>query len=230
MGKEQEFKFQLDWLQYERIKRELAPHWVGQKLYWNMYYDTAHNDLRQSGEALRMTIHSRLQGIASLYSPKFTYKGPKIEGSDGLVVCEEIEFYPEVDELEMTPTNFFRDYSILNSVEQAGEAYKRAVEETNELNFLLEGGVQIIRDMYFHKAVFFELDRISFERDDYQYELEVETLAPELALEIVQEVADKALGMSSAESVKLIPSEKGKQQKLYDYLERNGKRQKIFEW
>lgn len=231
MGIEQEFKFQLDQVYYERFKNELKKHWVGQKTYWNIYYDTEREDLREINCALRATIQDC--GYDGLYELKFTFKGPK-EQSGGLVVCEEVEYHSMAggDCGQVSRMQFLRDYSILRSPGQAGDPYRRAREETGEDLFLLVGGVRITRDMYFHKAVFFELDEIMFEKDtrNAQYELEVETLAPEPTLEVVQEVANKALGRSKEEGVTLTPSNKGKQQRLYDYLEQNGKSQKIFEW
>ena len=225
MGIEQEFKFTLNMAEYEKFQNGMERHFIGDKTYWNVYYDTTDNDLLKQECILRVTMQEDNWGTEFSY-PKVTFKGPStLEIESGLVSREEIDHYlPE----GQTKMSFFRDYGVLHSTEQGGEAFDRAYDEMRRLGLpdyykLLFpiGAMKIDRQMFFHEAVFIELDVVSFSRDSRFYELEVETLAPDLALGIIHGIADSI-------GIQLTPSESSKHERLREFLKNN--KQKIFEW
>lgn len=222
MGIEQEFKFTLTTEQHDKFYNVMERHFVGDKQYWNVYYDTASNNLLEKGCILRATLQESAWEDSFPFA-KMVFKGRSDGFNDGFIVREEVEHYlPE----PMSKVGFFRDYGAIHSKTQGGKALNKAYEQLKDLPeshrlLLPVGAMKITRTMFFHDAVFMELDEVSFDAKTKFYELEVETLAPNEALKVIHEVAELVGGQ-------FVPSKSSKHEKLREFLENNT--QKIFEW
>lgn len=215
---EVEFKFTLTLEEYEKLIRDLDKTLVATKTYWNIYYDTPGLDIQRAGCCLRITLHE--DGEGGFCKLKATFKGKNAKDDRGLNSREEVEV-----ELpgSLTKKEFFAKYGLLWSEDQIGEPWKRTNKHARgHVHLWPIGGVKIHRKNYAYKNMLLEIDRVAFNKDICDYELEVETDEPDLAY-------PQILDLLESKNIKPVPSRCGKHGRFLQHRVECGKEQ-VFSW
>lgn len=216
--KEVEFKFELKKEQYEELVGMLDEALVEAKTYWNIYYDTPTFDVRESGCCLRITLHE--DGTGGFCKPKACFKGRNDKDHRGLSSREEVE--EELTE-PITRESFFSKYSMIFSDDQLGLPYMKVKPYTHGHPHLWAiGGVKIHRRKYRYNGIMLEIDKVAFNKDTFDYELEVETDRPEAAYPLILSLLDRL-------EIAPIPSKRGKHGRFMKHRAKHG-RETVLSW
>lgn len=215
---ETEFKFELKREQYEELVGVLDETLVDALTYWNIYYDTPSFDVHESGCCLRITLHE--DGKGNFHKRKACFKGKNKKDHRGLSVREEVE--EELAE-PATKAEFFSGYTLVFSDDQLGLPYTKVVPYTHGHPHLWAiGGVKIHRRRYLYNGILLEIDKVAFNKDTYDYELEVETDKPEAAYPLILCLLDRF-------DIAPTPSKRGKHGRFMQHRAKYG-RETVLNW
>lgn len=214
-NKEIELKFALSASDYKKLQAHLKPHMTKDIEYYAFYYDTPDFALDKKHCCFRVAAYKKEDILTQI---RCTYKSNR-HRSRFTATCDEIETHFSATQGK---DEFFVDYAQICSADQVGEGpWEAVLSHTGGHALWRIGGVKIRRMTFAYGKQLLELDKVWFDKDTIDYELEVETDMPN---PVFAEMSKLLNGLQ----IEVRPSECGKHGRFMRYREKHGN--VVFTW